>query len=372
MILFRTRAFSLLILILILLAFVSPNYILGSSTPQKTMEDHLAHISEQEKIVLETLFSLSLQLEDLRIEQAQITTDIDLLKPQISELQQLTADKQQAIDSQLDVLKKVLINYQRRGATSYLDVLLGAGSLSDFLTSINVLKDLSRNSAELLAKITLSQAELLAEQTKLEQKDILLQQRLVELSVSLSLSEQIKREQSDYLQSLQDEINYYEDRLITLEAEWESCKKLFSEFLADLMGIIESEHFVLENEYLSFDFFRMQVKLQEGSFNSILSKHSKFPDTVFRFQNDEAVIEFPSRNLVLKGSFILVGNSAIKFEAISGTFHQLPLNQASLNQLFLQGPLLIDFATFTENFILEFSISRLEIKGNELVFSIKF
>ncbi|OEH85009.1 hypothetical protein BHU72_07425 [Desulfuribacillus stibiiarsenatis] len=357
----------LLISSFIILPFQS----LASVKPIEETKEKLTGISADEEVVLEKLFSIAQDIKEMKQQEERITADIDALQQQMKQLTEGISRQQQDYDWQLDILEKVLVNYQRNGPATYLEILFSADSLSKFLKSLNVLKDLSRNVGNLLNELESAQSTLQIEKTILDAKAGLLEDKKTELLENLHKIELLKLEQEQYLASLQGDFAVYQKQLLNLETMWLDCKKLFADFLEDITRIIESDYLTMEDLNLKIDFLRAQGTLTEDTFNRILKEHSKYPNTVFHFKKDEVLIDFPDKHLLLEGNFTIVGDTAIEYRVTSGTFYGLPLDQASMNELFQKGPLLIDFKSLADSLIFEFTINNVQIHEGRLVFEIR-
>jgi hypothetical protein len=84
------------------------------------------------------------------------------------------------------------------------------------------------------------------------------------------------------------------------------------------------------------------------------------------------VIEVPEKHLVLTGDFIVAGDNAIQYEVKEGTFFEIPLENASIEELFQKGPLLINFKTIAGDMVMiDFSLNKVESLDGRLAFEIK-
>lgn len=358
-------------LLIITALIILPIQKTDSVKPIEMMEEKLMDISAEELAVLERLFSMSRRIEEMKREEAQINLDIDELQLQINEIQVGISRKQMDYDLQLEILEKVLVNYQRGGPGSYIEILLRADNLSKFLKGLNVLRDLSRNVGSLLSEIEDGRLILQAEKAVLDEKAKLLDDKKAELVATLRKTERLMQEQANYLASLQGDMAYYQSQLLNIEQMWADSKIRFSSLLEDIKNIIDSEEFANEMD-ANFNIISMQGRLEETTFNRFIKERSRFPDTVINFRQDKVVLEFPDRHLVLTGKFVIVNATVMEYQVTSGTFYKLPLDQASIKELFLQGPIMIDFKSYTDpNLIIDFSIRYVQIQEGTIIFQIK-
>jgi peptidoglycan hydrolase CwlO-like protein len=366
------RKWGYIITILLITALIAlPLQALGSVRPIEEQEQKLAEVSAEQKEVLKKLFLVVQEIDELKRTEEQITIDTDNLQQEIIKLQEVISNKQQDFDFQLEILENVLVNYQRGGLGSYLEIFFKSDNLSQFLKSLNVLKDLTRNVGTLLYDLDEGQNLLLAEKASLDENVKLLEAKKLELSANLHKNQLLQQEQEQYLASLQEEMDFYQEQLTNLNDMWADSKELFVDLLADFKQIIETNLFVLEDSYFNFNFFSMQGSVAEQTFNSIIQEHAKYTNTVFRFKQDMAVLEVPDKQLVLNGTFVIVGDNKIEYRVTSGSFYGMPLDQSSIKELFKQGPLLIDYNALVDEFVVDFTITDIKVQKDNLIFQVR-
>jgi peptidoglycan hydrolase CwlO-like protein len=343
----------------------------GEVGPITDLEDKLGSISEKEKAVLNELFTLEQEIDSLEQEEGRINGDMEALQKQIAALGKKIDEKQQDYDMQLEILKKVLVQYQRGGPASYLEILLNADSLSEFIKSLNIIKDISHNINELLSSLETDKKVLKEEKSQLDDKNVLLEQKKNELAQNLRDKQKVQQAKEDYLASLKEDRKFYEDQLNNVKQVWEDCRSLFGTMVNEITDIIGSGYFTMEDLNLEYGIFTVQGCLKEETFNRILSEKSSLPQTILHFNEKQVVIEVPEKHLILNGNFIIDGESAIRFEVESGTFYDMPLVASAIEELFQNGPLMIDFKSIAGDMvIIDFKINEVESKAGTLNFVI--
>lgn len=370
----RTRLHIIFVLsiVLTMLFIIIPKQVFGDVKPITDMQEKLEGISQEEKIVLEKLFTISQEIDELEQEEARITGDIDALQVQIKDTEDNIEAKQADYDLQMGILKQVLVSYQRGGPASYLEILLSADNLTMFLKSINMIKDISHNVDNLLGSLEEGKKVLEEEKEGLAGKVLLLEQKKIELQEPKLKKQQLKVEQEDYLNSLQEEETQYQEQLVQLEQMWGDCTVLFADIVEEITNIAEAGNFTIEDLNLSIGFFKIDGAIYEDTFNAILKEHSDLPETIFHFQADQVVIEVPEKHHILTGKFVLSGENSITFEVESGSFYELPLEAASLEELFLKGPLTIDFKKLAGDTVtIDFSLKSIKALEGSLAFEIQ-
>lgn len=348
-----------------------PIRVSGAVQPITDTEDKLEGISQEEKKSLETLFTLSQKISEMELEETELSQEIASQQKQIDDLEGEIAAKQADYDLQLETLEEVLVNYQRGGPASYLEVLLSAKDLTTFLKSINLIKDISRNVGELLETLETGKIALQEEKDNLDVKILLLAQKKTELQDSIKKTQSLRQEQEEYLASLQEEQAQYQEQLDSLVALWNDCTVIFGEISKEITRVIGEGYFTLEDLNLNFGFTKMQGAINGDSFNNIINENTTLPETTFKFGEDQVVIEVPEKHLVLYGKFVVAGESSIRYEVEKGTFYDMPLERTSIEELFKDGPLLIDFKTISGDLIIiDFTLNWIKNEEGQLGFQI--
>lgn len=351
---------------------IVPIQVSGKVKQITDVEDKLEGISEEEKKVLEELFTINQKIEELESEKEQINKEISTLQKQINDLGDEIKAKQEDYDLQLNVLEQVLVNYQRGGPATYLEILLKAEDFSTFLKSINTIKDISHNVNELLGSLADGKKVLQEEKVKLDEKAKQLNQKETELSENLHSNELLQEEKETYLAALQEDKEYYTEQLDNLETMWKNCQALFPKLAKELTDTINGGYFTMEDMNIEFGFLDIKGFIKEDTFNQIMQENSELTDTTFKFAKNQVIIGLPKEHLVLAGNFMITDQSSIKFVVEEGSFYDIPLEEASIEELLQEGPLVIDFKLVSEGLItIEFIVTKVECQEGKLVYEVK-
>jgi peptidoglycan hydrolase CwlO-like protein len=354
------------------ICMVIPIPVSGKVKSVTDVEDKLDGISEEEKKVLEELFTINQKIEELETEKDEISNEIEALQKQIRKIKIEIEAKQKDYDSQLDVLEKVLVNYQRGGPATYLEILLSADNLSAFLKSLNTIKDISHNVNGLLTSLAEGKKALVEEKSKLDAKAAQLEQKNTELSENLHKNQLLQEDKQNYLDQLKENKAYYSEQLDNLEMMWAECQKLFPKLAGELTDTINEGYFSMDDLNMDFGFLNMEGYITEATFNSILQDNSKLTKIIFTFEENRVFLEVPDEHLILAGNFVISGDCAIRFDVEEGSFFGLPLEQASIEELFKNGPLSIDFKSVSEGIItIEFILTKIECEDGRMSFEVK-
>jgi peptidoglycan hydrolase CwlO-like protein len=355
----------------VLVGVILPVHVVGKVKQITETEQKLEGITEEEKTVLKELFTINQKLSELQTEEEKINNDISLLEQQIAVKQKEIDTKQEDYDNHLDILKQVLVNYQRGGPATYLEILLRAEDLSSFLKSLNVMKDISHNVKELLTSLGDAKKVLVEEKQKLDEKAVELDERKAELAKNLADNQLIQKEKENYLASLLENKDYYTQQLSNLELMWSNCKSIFPKLTDEITKFINEGYFTLDDLNMKFGLLQMEGYLKENTFNSILEDKDELNGVTFDFKEEKVFLNLTEEHLILTGNFVIEGDNAILYEVKEGTFYDMPLEQSSLEELFQEKPLLIDFKSISEGIItIAFTLDKIESKEDQLNFEI--
>lgn len=334
----KTVFFTVFYLILFfLLTTVSSIKVLGQDEDFSETKQKLEAISDEEKEVLQNLFALLQEIQIMEKDETKISQEIELLSKEIEEIEHMISNKEIEYQSKLDSLKEVLNSYQKMGLTSYLEIILDAENLTTFLRRINILRDLARGISQLLDSLDERKKELSSEKMKLDENLILLEDRKNQLKISLDKKIQLKTEMETYLESLHEERKYYEESLSNIQKMWEELKTLFADISKVFSNIIKDGNLTADGIEMSFSIFGIKGIIKEEVFNDVIAEHPLLPEMVFTFESDKMIMYLPEENLVLKGNFLVLDNSILKFQVEEGSFYDMPLEAELTDELFEEG-----------------------------------
>jgi peptidoglycan hydrolase CwlO-like protein len=369
----RTRYKKIIIWLIAALCLPSAASNIASSEvkPITEAQERIKGISEEEQKVLQQLFTLSQQIEESERDKARLAGEIEELNARINELDESIKDREKEYEHKLDLLEKVLLSYQKGGPASYLEILFSARDFSSFLKSINLIRDISRNTGELLAAIKEEGKKLAEEKELLAQEVTALEDTQKKLEISISELAELKKEQETYLASLEDEKGNYEEHLRSLELMWNDLKSMFSGVVDEFTSIIREGRFTIDDLNLSIGFSSVKGSISDETFNRIVRENSTLPETVFHFHKGYSVIEVPEKSLVLEGSFVKSGDAGVLFEVKSGSFYGMPLEEESIRELFKEGPIYIDFEAVAGDMVtIDIVLDKVETREGYLDFTV--
>lgn len=366
------RTFLIIISIFFVSYCVLSNIIDASGESMKQVEDNLEGITTKEKAVLEDLFFLTQEIEAMEREEIETTEEIHILQNDMKILELKIKKLEEDYNSKLYIMKEVLVNYQKMGPVSYLKTLLSAKNFTAFLRSINIIRNLTANVDKLLDSIEDGKRKLSEEKAALAENVTKLEVTKEELENTLLKKKKLKEEQENYLNSLEEDKVYYEEQLGNLERNWETSKVLYSKIMEEFKTIISQGCFETEDLNLNMSFTKISGSIYEETFNQKLKDNTTLSKMVFDFKDDMVELSIPENHLILKGSFVIERESIIKYQVVSGSFYDMPLEKESIEELFHDGPIQIDFLEAAGDMVLfDVKLQSVNVEDGCLEFELK-
>lgn len=361
------KFYIVVFMVALIIVALLPGHISGQARPIWEAQQRLEDISQNEKIILEDLFILLQKIEDMDREQADIIQEIETLKGDIEGLRENIKNRQKEYEDRLNILKQVLISYQRRGPASYLSIVLKFQDLISFLQSLNIIKDLTGNVGELLDSLEQEKDWLLNEQKSLLSNIADAEAKREGLEASIKKNLRLREEQEAYLVSLKEEGARYRDLLVNLQGIWDEVKAIFPGITKEFDRIIGEGKFPVEDLNLKYSLLNIAGVIHEDTLNDVYKENSSLTEIIFHFHPEKVELEIPEKQVVLRGTFSIEGDTALMFKAKEGSFYGMPLEQASIDELFRDGYVSIDFGRFMQGITLQ----RINIHDGYLEFTVK-
>lgn len=306
------------------------------------LEEKLVSITEEEKEIVQQLFIQLQEIEGLERDYALISEDIENLKIEVRDIESKIQDEEDKYDYNLNILEEVLKSYQRMGPASYLEIILESKDIPDFLRRINLIRDLSKNTGELLDSIEGTKEVLVEEKNNLDKKLSLIEERQRSLQDTLDQRTQLVREQEAYLKSLEADREYYEIYLDNLSESLVRLEELFSKLTAELAGIIENSHISLEELNPKLALQGIRLSISENLFNEIIGNHEDLPTIEFEFTRENISMFIDEYNIKLTGGFSIYQGHSIEFVIDEVIFYDFLLEEKTVKDLIGDG-ILFDF-----------------------------
>ncbi|NLW39512.1 MAG: hypothetical protein GXY96_01090 [Tissierellia bacterium] len=339
-------SYSNRILILIALILVNSIFISAERAAEddsiEEIEEKIFHISEEEREILELLFDQMQEIERLEREKEKILVEIDEKKDEIEGLEERIERETKNYEDKLDILKEVLRSYQRMGPISYIQIILDAENITSLLRRVNTLRDLTKNTGELLDSIHKLRDELIGQKMNLDEKLSLLEERERDLIKTIEEAEIRVGELEAHLASLQEDREYYEERLNTIMEMLDDVAILIQDATKEFTHIIREGDFKEEELDLTITSQGIKALIHEDTFNRIIQSNENLPPMTIHFHPQFIEMEFPEENLSLRGSFIILDEQTLQIQIEEGSFYGFILREGTIDKFFEEGHFILD------------------------------
>lgn len=353
-------------LILIILVTFSTNIQAGTEVVFPETKDKLAGMDQKEMETLQKLFSQVQEIEEKEKEVQGVAGEIDTVKKEIDDLQGLITEEEMAYAQKKDSLKQLLQSYQRMGPGSYLEIVLESKDLTEFLRRINTLREITRNTGELLAQLQSSKEKLATEKTRLNQQLASMEDKQTQLAQSVANQKELKKALEVELATLSQEKVQYKQYLSDLQQNWDNLKPSFSRTAAQFTRIIEEGSLPPDAFQITYGIHGLKGSIADKKLNEILASYPELPKMFFSFRQDQVELSIPEHNLSLKGTFDLQDGHSLRFLVTEGSFSGMPLLSGAIEDLFQEGEMKIDFNSLLGGFTLH----SVELKDGFLELSV--
>lgn len=341
-----TSFLKIVLAIILILFFVVTNASQSSAQqipPITAVEEELNKLFSQEAETINKILNLLSQIENTQREKVYLTAEISEVKGEISSIESKINAEQLVYENKRNALKQVLKSYQKLGPASYLQIILEANSLGDFLRRLNTIRELSKNTYELLQSINEAKKRLIAERNSYEKMLFELAEKEEQLAQNLLKSIHLKEDMEKLLQSIDGQQKQLTKKLIDMHMSWNEIKPFFIQTLHDLASAIENGSLPEDGLKITFTLRGIKGTLSQAVFNDIIANHAALPDVEFKFLPGKVIMEIPEKKLILEGTFKVINKSAIMLKIFQGSFYGFPLDQNTLNELFMETKLVMDF-----------------------------
>lgn len=175
---------------------------------QEKIKSQMSSIQKEVENLNATIASYENEIDDL-------TDQIDETASKIDEMTQELDNKQKELEEKEKLLEKRLVATYKAGDTSYLDLLLSSGSLTDFLSNYYLIEQLNDSDSKLIDTIKATKAQIEESKTQLEESKVQLEdarelQKNKKAALDISKSEktqkvaQLSSEEQDLQKKIED------------------------------------------------------------------------------------------------------------------------------------------------------------------------
>jgi len=340
----------------IIFLMLSGNIITDAANSVAEMQEKMDAISSEEKEILQSLFAMTKEIEEQEREEKNIVIEIEAANIEIKKITQEIVNIENSYINKRDDLKQVLRSYQRNGPGSYIQIILESKNLTTFLRRLNLLRDLTHNTENILKELDISEKKFALE--KVNKVEILAatEKKLLQLREVINKKLLLKEEKEKYFLTLKEEREKYQEYLTNMQQQWEELRPLFANATKEFSRILEAGNLPDDAFDLSFTINGLRATIDEKTINSMLNSYSqaRLPKMLFSLHTDKLVVNIPEKNLVLEGIFSIKSDYALMFKPTTGSFYGMALKPGAIEELMLDGDLILDFKPILGNNTLKF------------------
>ncbi len=305
----------------------------------------ITQLNDEEFLILDQLYLIQQEINEMEITEKKIKQEIDNLQVSIQELEKNIEDMTKSYDNNLDIMESVLKSYQKNGALNYLQLILNSKDLPTLLRRINSIREVSRNTSNLLEIIDKERDELLIEKTNLDNNLLVLDNTRKQLEETLANKLEIKTTLESRLNELMDEKQKYLTYLDELNNRWIQSKPIFEEVIKQLVKIVETGDLPPDLIETKISLARIYGIINEDLLNVELSKKGLSTPLTVIFRENEMVLNLRELQLIIHGSLEQIDDQTLRFNMTKGQYMGLNLEKSSLEELFDFGYLDLRFST---------------------------
>lgn len=217
---------------------------------QNEIQDQIDEAEAKQEEVGEKITEATKQIKELTSEISEYENQIEELDTKLSELENSIEETQSQLeeaekkfDDQQEMLETRIVAQYEAGETTYLDVILGGGSLWDMISNWQIVSDIAEKDNELLDQIEANRKEIEEAKNSLETNKTqveTLKNSKVETAKSLKNSQDLKEQQVSELNEeeklLQEEIDKLNEENKQVQQQLEAAEKKYSNEIANLGG----------------------------------------------------------------------------------------------------------------------------------------
>jgi len=339
------KKISLILAIAIFFSIFS--YVYSDPLEESSLEkidSSILELNEEEKTILEELYRIQQELNELEIQEIKLETEIISLLSLIEGIEENISFKTISYNDNLSIMDSVLKSYQKNGALNSLQLILSSDSLQTLLRRINAIRDISKNTSSLLDRINEEKEILINEKLNLDNNLMILDKSKKELKITIESKLLTRTSLENRLSELMDERDRFTTYLDDLNYRWKESKPIFESVIGQLIQIVESGDLPEELIQIKFGIGGIYGTISDHKLNLVLlDKDLETPLLIF-FNEDNMSIKLDELQLEIYGSLELMDEHNLRFNMESGQYMGLNLQKSSLDELFDFGYLDLKFA----------------------------
>lgn len=316
---------------------------------QQGYSGRLQEIRAEEQATLAELFGLNRTLEEIRTDLVRLGTEIGAVQAELEELAAEEGRLRERYQSALQLFGRRARFMFEQGPSAYLNVLMGATSLADFLQRMEFVELAIRQDARLLSivrdlrrQVAVQHERLQAERTRLVGLRDRQEAKKRDLEVAIAARE-------DKLATLKERRGAVEIALGSLESLWEDRAKPILASFGKAFHAAALNVQDLSPDAVQFHTFPpgATVVVSTAGINRFLTKFEPIKDLQFRLAPGQAnlVGDFSGVALEIEGNFSIASDSVLRYAPQHIRFYGVAISAPATAELVQSGTLDIDLGS---------------------------
>ncbi len=209
----------------------------------KEMENEVGEVKEEMSSTMEQIQELNSKISSYQAEITELDSELAELEDSIAETESKLEEAEENYKEQEEALQARIVAQYEAGETTYLDVILGGGSLLEMISNWQIVSDIAEMDNQLLEQIEKNKNEIEEAKSTLEtskeQVETLKSNKETKaktLQESQSAKEQYVSELSEDEKALNDEIEKLEAENDQITSELKAMEDKYKDDIADLGG----------------------------------------------------------------------------------------------------------------------------------------
>ena len=190
----------------------------------------IAGLKTQMTTNLEQINRINIQISEYEAEIETTTTSIESIQGILEEKQEELKEAEENYNRQKELLEKRLIAMYESSKTTYLDLLLGASDLTDFISKYYLVQEIAEYDKKAIKAVENAKKIVEVEENEISKKNETLESSRERLTLQKTSMEILIKDKGKLIENLSDEEKQLEIRL----AEYEEDKKQIEKELAEL------------------------------------------------------------------------------------------------------------------------------------------
>jgi len=335
---------------------------------EEEVTQNLEDIEVQVSEALSELYRLEQLIQESNFKVIRIQEEKLTIQERIVEINEEILQNKEQLRQYETTLGQVLATYQRMGATSFLEIILEAESLKNFLQRVTLFRDMTQGTGELMSKTEETLDTLGSTETLLQETQAALVEEERVLLLTVEENQRLINQQEEFLGSLESEREEYEEQLNTLRDAWIALKPVFKNASIGFSELASSGALSEDMVDVSISLSGIKARITEADFNRAIQDNPGLPSMVFSFEKDGVGINLNQDVLQLMGYFEVRNDYEIHYVARSGHFYGIELEPSGISELYEEGALILNIENLTDGN----KVKSIETKENELILNFAF